>query len=150
MKVILKEKIDGLGEAFAVINVKPGHARNYLLPNRLATMATPGNLKRLDIEKGRYEKRQAKIIKGLEEKAEKLSSVSLTIAVKTGENDQLYGSVTGKQISEKLQQEGLELDRKFIDLPEPLRALGVYEIPVKLGLPKNPVIKVWVVKELAG
>jgi large subunit ribosomal protein L9 len=149
MKVILKEKIEGMGEAFSVQNVKPGHARNYLLPMGKAIVATPGNLKRLEIEKARYEKRLARIMKTLEEKAAKLTALSLTISVKTGENDQMYGSVTNKQIAEKIQQEGVDLDKKFIDLPDPIRALGVYDIPVKLGLPQNPTIKVWVVKELA-
>ena len=148
MQVILKEKIEGVGEAFTAVNVKPGFARNYLFPQKKAMLASPGNLSRLQAEKGRYEKKQAKIIAGLEALAAKLSALSLTLAVKTGENDQLYGSVTSKDIAAKVKEEGLDLDKKFIVLDEPLKQLGVYDIPVKLGLPKNPTLKVWVVKEL--
>ncbi len=132
MQVILKTDIEKLGSFGEIVEVKPGYARNYLLPKDMAMLATPGNKK--DFEHQR-EKLQAKLDAARFEAkslAEKLEELRLIIPVRVGEGDKLYGSVTNVHIAEALKEKGYEIDKKKIELPNPIRALGDYKVKVKV------------------
>ncbi len=147
MKVILRQDVDKLGSAGDVVTVKDGYARNYLIPKQLAYPATPSNLRRFEEEKKRLlmqserEKRQAEIL------AKELEKASCTISVAVGEEDKLFGSVTSQDIAEALQEKGIEIDKRKIQLEEPIKALGIYTVPVKLHPEVTANVKVWVVKK---
>lgn len=145
--MILKEGVENLGLPGDIVEVKAGYARNYLIPRRVALQATPQNLKVFELEKKRIEVRQSKDKRAAVALAEQLKSVSLTAPVAVGEEDKIFGSVTSQNIAELLSSKGFEIDRRKILLEEPLKALGVYEIPIKLHSEVEAVIKVWVVKE---
>ena len=147
MDVILKSDMDNLGKAGEVVTVKDGYARNYLLPRGLAYEATEGNKKRLDAEKGRSLKKHAAEVGAARDVATKLEAVSLTFTMKAGEGDKLFGSVTAADVAEKLKGEGFSVDKKAIELSEPLKTLGVFKVPVRLHTEVKPEVRVWVVKE---
>jgi len=147
MDVILREDVEKLGRAGEVVTVKDGYARNFLLPRGLAYLATEGNKRRLASEQRRVDLRAAAEVSGAREAAAKLESVSLSFSMKAGEGDKLFGSVTAGDIAERLGAEGLVVDRKAIELPEPIKALGVYKVPIRLHAEVKPEIRVWVVKE---
>lgn len=147
MEIILRQDVDSLGPAGQVVQVSPGYARNYLFPKRLAMPATPANLKKV-AEESRQEgtrvaRERAKLIKV----GEKLKKVSVTTAVKVGEDDKVFGSITSQTIANLLAKQGYEFDRRDINLEEPLKALGQYDVEVKLGHGVSSAIKVWVVRE---
>ncbi len=133
MKVILKEDVKSLGRAGEIVNVSEGYARNYLIPKGLALVADEKNIKAFEtqkkkiIEKIEKEKEEAILF------AERLRTLFLTIKAKAGEEGKLFGSITTMDISEALRKEGIELDRKRIQLPEPIKRTGEYRIPVKLS-----------------
>ena len=147
MKIILTQDMEHLGAAGDVVDVKPGYARNYLLPRQMGLVANKGNqalFEEVRQQRGAQlvrEKREA------EQKAEALSKASVNIAVAVGEEDRIFGSVTSQQIVDLLNEQGLEVDRRAIQLDAPLRALGVYDVPVKLHPEVDAKVKVWVVKE---
>ena len=147
MKIILTQDLENLGTAGDVVEVKPGYARNYLLPRQMGLVANKGNqalLQEVQQQRGAQvvrEQREA------EQKAEALSKASVNIAVSVGEEDRIFGSVTSQQIADLLNEQGLEVDRRTIQLNEPIRALGVYDVPVKLHPKVDAKVKVWVVKE---
>jgi len=145
MQVILREDISNLGRTGEVITVKNGYGRNYLIPRGLAVMATPRNVKRLDHEKRVIDKRDEIRQKDAESTKGKLEAVSLTIAKHTGEEDKLFGSVTTRDIADAMKEEGYEVDRRMIQLDQPIKALGVYTVPVKLGREITAELKLWVV-----
>jgi len=147
MQVILRDDMDNLGKSGEVVNVKPGYARNYLLPRGLAIKATAGDIKRVEHEKRVIAARTAKMAKEAQAEADKLSSVSVSIARAVGEEEKLYGSVTSRDIAEALAAQGVKVDSRKIHLDEPIKTLGLTEVPVKLGRGVNATIKVWVVKE---
>ena len=147
MQVILRDDMDNLGKSGEVVNVKPGYARNYLLPRGLAVKATAGDIARVEHDKRVIAARTAKLAKEAQAEADKLSQVSVSIARAVGEEDKLYGSVTSRDIAEALREKGVVVDSKKIHLDEPIKALGMVEIPVKLGRGVAATIKVWVVKE---
>ena len=147
MQVILRDDLDNLGKSGEVVNVKPGYARNFLLPRGHAIKATAGDIKRVDHEKRVIAARTAKLAKESQAAADKLSKVSVSIARAVGEEDKLYGSVTTRDIAEALQEKGVTVDSKKIHLDEPLKALGDFEVTVKLGRGVNATIKVAVVKK---
>lgn len=147
MQVILKSDVKGLGKAFDVVKVKDGYGRNWLFPQQLAIPATANNLRLIDAEKRRQASRLAKLKTEAEVLAKKLEGISLTVSVRVKEGDQLYGSVTAADIAAKLATTGVDLDRGKIDLEEPIKALGVYTVPVKLHPEVESRIKVWVVKQ---
>lgn len=147
MKIILKQDYENLGKIGEVVEVKNGYARNYLIPRDLAVQATPQNLKVIEQEKARQETKQSKDRQAAEALAGKLKSVSLTANVQVGEEDKVFGAVTSQNIAELLAAKGFEIDRRKIHLEEPLKALGVYEVPIKLHHEVEANIKVWVVKE---
>ena len=146
MKVILLQEVPGLGQPGDVKEVANGYARNYLLPRELVTAATPAALKSLQERVAATRRRteaQAAEHRGL---AERLAAVTLTFAVHVGRGDRLYGSVTSQNIADALQeQEGLRIDRRTIHLPEPLRQLGTFEVPVRVASKLEPKIKVAIV-----
>ena len=147
MKVILTEPLEHVGDAGEIVDVKPGYARNFLLPRKLAFVANKSNMavfQEVQNQKGAQavrDKREA------EERAEALGKASITIAVAVGEEDRIFGSVTNQQIAELLNEQEFEIDRRTIQLDEPIRALGVYDVPIKLHPEVEATVKVWVVKE---
>jgi len=147
MQVILRDDMDNLGKSGEVVNVKPGYARNFLLPRGHAIKATAGDIKRVEHEKRVIAARTAKLAKESQAAADRLSKVSVSIARAVGEENKLYGSVTSRDIAEALHEKGVDVDSKKIHLDEPLKALGDYEVVVKLGRGFNATIKVAVVKK---
>lgn len=147
MKVILRQNVKKLGEAGDIVEVKDGHARNFLLPKGFAYPATLGSMKRLEEEKKLTDLRMKKELKSAEELARRLSGASLTFVMKAGEEDKLYGSVSAADIAGKLTEQGFEIDRKQVLLDEPIKILGVYTIEVRLHSDVTGKVKVWVVKE---
>jgi large subunit ribosomal protein L9 len=146
MNVILKSELKGLGKAFEVVKVRDGYGRNWLLPQGLALAATNANLRHLDVEKKRQIARDAKLKVGAEELAKKLGSTSVTVSVRVHEGDKLYGSVGAVEIVEKLAESGIQLDKTAILLDEPIKALGVFQVAVRLHTDVEAKVKVWVVK----
>ncbi len=147
MKIILTQDVEDLGKCGDVIDVKTGYGRNYLLPRNLAVAASKGNLKAIDELKGRQELRSSKKRREAELIRSKIEKVSCTAEVNVGEDDKVFGSVTAPMIAELLLAEGVEIDRKKINLEEPLKALGVYTIPIKINSEVTANLKVWVVKK---
>lgn len=147
MKVILRRDVDNLGERGQVVNVAAGYARNYLVPKGFAMAATPGNIRSLELEKNVWEAREVKEVGEAQAFADRLAAVELTIAKKAGESETLYGSVTTSEIGEMLATKGFEVDRRKIQLGEPIKALGEYTIPVKLHRQVTAEIKLNVVAE---
>jgi len=147
MKVILRQDHENLGEAGKIINVKPGFARNFLIPQGLALAASPQNKKRFENEKKQMNWRKEQEKRKAEELAKTLENVSCTITVQVGEEDKLFGSVTSQNIAESLESQGYEIDKRKIQLEEPIKSLGIYSVPIKLHTEVNAKVKVWVVKE---
>lgn len=147
MDVILRQDVEKLGNAGDLVTVKNGYARNFLLPHGLAYAATEGNRKRLEAEAKLRVKKAGVQLAGARELAAKLETVSLTFTMKAGEGDKLFGSVTAADVAERLHAEGFTVDKKTVELPEPIRALGAYKVPVRLHHEVKPEVRVWVVKE---
>jgi large subunit ribosomal protein L9 len=147
MQVILRDDMDNLGKSGEVVNVKPGYARNYLLPRGLAVKATAGDIARVEHEKRVIAARAAKLSKAAQAEADKLSAATVSIARAVGEEDKLYGSVTSRDIAEALRAQGLTVDAKKIHLPDPIKTLGMTEVSVKVASGVAATVKVWVVKE---
>lgn len=146
MEVILREAVEKLGHPGDVVKVSPGFARNYLLPRGIAYEATPGNLKRIAQEKERLEAAENLRRAAAQEVANKLEPISLTFSARVGEEGKLFGSVTSADISQQLEAQGVHIEKRMIDLHDPIRALGVYKVPVKLHADVKAEIKVWVIK----
>ena len=147
MDVILRQDVDKVGRAGELVTVKNGYARNFLLPRGLAYQATDANRRRLEAERAAKGKKVAAEIGAAKDVAAKLEAVSLTFTMKAGDGDKLFGSVTAADLAEKLASEGFALDKKQIELDEPLKALGVYRVPVRLHHDVKPEVRVWVVRE---
>jgi len=147
MEVILRQAVDNLGHPGDVVTVSPGFARNYLLPRGIAFAATEGNKKRISIEKARLEAAEAERRAGAEEIAKKLEEVSITFSARVGDEGKLFGSVTSADIAEQLAAQGFTVEKRQIDLHEPIKALGVYRVAVRLHADVRPEIKVWVIKQ---
>jgi large subunit ribosomal protein L9 len=147
MQVILREDMDHLGKSGEVVTVKPGYGRNYLLPKGLAVSATEADVKRVAHEKRVIAARNAKLAKDSQAEADRLNQVSVSIAVAVGEEDKLFGSVTARDIADAYKEKGVAVDSKKLVLPEPLKALGLSEVPVKLSHGVTATLKVWVVKK---
>ena len=147
MEIILRQSVENLGKPGDIVKVSPGYARNYLLPRGLAFEATPGNRKRIAMEKARLEAAVAELIKAALSLAERLENVQLTFSARVGEEEKLFGSVTTADIAHQLEAQGFDIEKKQIDLHEPIKTLGVYKIPVRLHAEVKPEIKVWVIKQ---
>ena len=146
MEIILRQAVENLGKTGDVVNVKPGYARNYLLPHGLAYEATPGNLKRIQQERNRLEAAESERRGTAQGLAEKLEQVSLTFSARVGEEGKLFGSVTATDIAQQLEAQGYHIEKRQIDLHEPIKALGVYRVPVRLHADVKPEVRVWVIK----
>lgn len=147
MKVILKADIERLGKVGEVVSVAPGFARNFLMPRELAFEATEKNLARIEVDKKRYVKVQAKARLEAEALAVRLGALSLTIRQAAGESDKLFGTVTTMDIAAALEKEGFTIDKRQITIEEPIKTLGIYTVPVKLAPEVSAALKVWVVRE---
>ncbi len=147
MKLILTETIDRLGEAGELVNVADGYGRNYLLPQRKAVMASQGNMKMLEGRLKSLETADAKAQEEAAARAKEIEAESCTAVVQVGEEDRMFGSVTALNISDLLKKKGIDVDRRLIELNEPIKALGIYTVPVRLHPKVIAELKVWVVKE---
>ncbi len=147
MEVILKQDVDRLGKAGSVVKVKDGFARNFLLPNELAVPLTSVNLKKLEEEKQREILQLEKTKKEAESLRDKLAGLSITIAVLTNEEDKLYGSITSQDIAQALKEENFDIDKNSIIPEESIKALGIYEVSVRLHPEVVAKIKIWIVKK---
>ena len=147
MRLILRTDIEQLGKRGEVVKVAPGYGRNYLLPKGLAYEFSDANVKRVNKERKVLEIKQSQEKQEAEELARRIGGVSCTIVRKVGESDTLYGSVTNADIGEALQKEGFSLDKRKIVLVEPIKALGIYSVPIRLHPEVTAELKVWVVKE---
>lgn len=147
MDVILRQDVDKLGRTGDVVSVKDGYARNFLLPQGLALQATDGNRRRLEAERRQRERKAGAELARWRQLSMDLEPVSLTFTMKAAEGDKLFGSVTSGDIAERLQAEGFAIDRKAVELDEPIKALGVYQVPIRLHHDVKPAIRVWVVRE---
>lgn len=147
MKVILKEDVEKLGKVGEVVSVANGYARNYLIPRQLATVATKGTLRAVEHITREKALRDQKRRRELEKLKQNIEKLSLMTEKETGEEDRLFGSVTSSEIAELLTQQGITVDRRKIELGEPIKALGIYEVPIKLGLDITATVKLWVVRK---
>ncbi len=150
MEVVLKKDHDKLGKAMDVINVADGYARNFLIPKGIAVIATEGNRKAVAESRKLSDKREEKKQKEARVQAKQIEKVPCTIKVKVGEEDKMFGSVTAQEIAEFLTKEGFAIDKRHIELEEPIRQLGVYSVKVSLYKDVDAKLKVWVVKEEAA
>ena len=142
MKVILTKDLDNLGKAGALVEVKPGYGRNYLLPRQLAVLATDKNIRQLDHQKAGILARAAKEKANMDAMAKKLSAIEVKFTRKVGEQNKLFGSVTSKDVHEQLTSQGYQVERKQIHLPEPLKEIGTHEVEVKLHSDVSAKVKV--------
>jgi large subunit ribosomal protein L9 len=147
MEVILREHVDNLGRRGEVVKVADGYARNYLLPRKLALVATAGNKKQIERERVKFEAKELEEKKVADAAAERLNAVEIEIARKVGETEALYGSVTSGDVAELLHAKGFDIDKRKIVLQEPIKKLGEYTLPVKLHRDVTSNIKVRVVAE---
>lgn len=147
MKVILKDDIAKLGSAGDVIEVKPGYGRNYLIPRNLAVEATQAHLRSIDLIRKQKELRDKKQFKGALAEKGKLEALSVTASVQVGDEDRVFGSVTSQAIAELLAAAGHPIDRRKIQLDEPIKELGLFNVPVRVAHEVTAEVKVWVVKK---
>jgi large subunit ribosomal protein L9 len=147
MRIILQESVEKLGSAGQVVEVADGYARNFLLPRKLALPATDANLKRLEKLRATLAKREATERESAQKLAELLAAATVSLARKAGENDQLFGSVTPADIVEALAAQGFTLDKRKVQLEEPIKLVGEYSVPVKLHHDVSATVKVIVTRE---
>lgn len=132
MKVILRQDFENLGKFGDIVNVRDGYARNFLIPRKIALPATPGNIKMIENEKKQKAFKIERERRSAQQLAEKLAGLEITIPMRAGENERLFGSVTAQMIADELAKMGIEIERRKILLDEPIKSLGNYEVVVKL------------------
>ncbi len=147
MKVILRKDYESLGRLGDIVEVKDGYARNYLFPRNIAIMATEGALNTIEEERQQQARREAKELRNAEKAAQEIEKISVTIQMKVGEDDKLFGAVTNQMIADSLREKGYALDKRQIDLQETIKTLGIYDVAVKLHPSVTAKVKVWVVRE---
>jgi large subunit ribosomal protein L9 len=148
MEVILRAAVEGLGKPGDVVDVKNGYARNYLVPRGLAYPATEGYKKQVAQQKARLEAAENVRIATARELATRLEEVSLTFSARVGEEDKLFGSVTAADIAQQLHAQGFDMiEKRQVDLHDPIKSLGVFRVPIKLHAEVRPEIRVWVIKQ---
>lgn len=147
MQVILRDALGKLGNAGDIVTVKPGYGRNYLIPRGLAYEATEANIRRIEREKAKLEAQAAERLTAARQQANVLEGASVTFHARAAEEGRLFGSITNGDIADKLAEQGIEVDRRQIQLDEPIKGLGVFSVPVRLHADVRPEIKVWVIKE---
>jgi len=146
MEVILRQAVESLGKPGDVVKVSNGYARNYLLPHGVAFEATPGNLKRIQQERERLDAAENERREAAQGLASKLEQVQLTFSARVGDEGKLFGSVTSADVAQQLETQGFHIEKRQIDLHEPIKALGVYRVPIRLHADVKPEIRVWVIK----
>jgi large subunit ribosomal protein L9 len=146
MEVILRQAVENLGKPGDLVAVKSGYARNYLIPRGFALPATEGNKKRIEQQKARLEAAEGERRSAAQQVADRLEQVSLTFSARVGEEEKLFGSVTAADIAQQLQSQGFDIEKRQIDLHDPIKSLGVYRVPVKLHADVKPEVRVWVIK----
>ena len=147
MEVILREHVDNLGRRGEIVKVADGYARNYLLPRKMALLATEGNKKVIEREKEKFDAQEAEEQKVAQAVADRLANVEIEIARRVGETDALFGSVTNGDVAESLAAKGFDIDRRKVQLHEPIKKLGEFEVPVRLHREVTVPLKVRVVPE---
>jgi large subunit ribosomal protein L9 len=147
MEVILREDVEKVGTRGQLVKVTSGYARNFLLPKRLAVAATESNKKIVEQERQAHLRKEAKVVADAGDLAKLMTNVTVTFKQKAGENDQLFGSVTSKDIAEALEKQGYSIERRKVALDEPIKALGEYKVPLRLHREVSTEITVKVVKE---
>jgi len=147
MQVILRDRIENLGEAGDVVDVKPGYGRNYLIPKGLAYEASAANVRRMEAERAAQGRKEAETLGEARTRASAIEGVSLTFNARAGQEGKLFGSITSGDIADKLAEQGITIDRRQIELDEPIKSLGVHSVPVRLHSQVRPEIKVWVIAE---
>jgi large subunit ribosomal protein L9 len=146
MEVILRQAVENLGKPGDLVSVKAGYARNYLIPRGFALAANEGNKKRIEQQKTRLEAAENERRGAAQQLADRLEQVSLTFSARVGEEEKLFGSVTAADIAQQLHAQGFEIEKRQVDLHEPIKSLGVYRIPIKLHADVKPEVRVWVIK----
>ena len=147
MEVILREHVDNLGRRGEIVKVADGYARNYLLPRKLALLATEGNKKQIERERSKFEAKEAEEQKVAQAVADRIANVEVEIARKVGESDVLFGSVTSADIADALAAKGIDLEKRKVVLPDPIKKLGEYSVAVKLHRDVTANVKVRVIAE---
>jgi large subunit ribosomal protein L9 len=147
MQVILRERLENLGDAGEIVDVKPGYGRNYLIPKGLAYEASPANVRRMEAERAAQGRKEAETLSEARQQAGAIEGVSLTFNARAGQEGKLFGSITSGDIADKLAEQGIQIDRRQIELEEPIKSLGVHSVPVRLHSQVRPEIKVWVIAE---
>jgi large subunit ribosomal protein L9 len=145
MQIILTQDVEHLGKAGELVSVKPGYGRNYLVPRGMAVSATVRNKTRLDHEKSLIEKRITKERATATELSTRINGMTLQFERQVGEDEKLFGSVTNRDIAEQLKRANVEIDHRWIQMDQPIKALGKYEVPVKLSAGVTATLKFWVV-----
>lgn len=147
MKVILRQNVESLGQIGDVVDVKDGYARNYLIPRKYAYAALKGNVKALNEEKKTFERKKQQELHAAETLSAEVEKVSVSIPVQVGEEDKLFGTVTTQMIADSLKEKGFEIDKRKIEIEEPIKSLGIYSVSIKLHPSVSAKVKVWVVRE---
>ena len=147
MKVILLKDVDRVGSAGEIVQISDGFGRNFLIPKNQALLATDANVAQFETRRRQHEAAADREQKGASSLAQQLETASLTAQVKVGEDDQMFGSVTSQNIADLLKEQGHDIDRRLIELDEPIRALGVYNVKINLYTEVVASVKLWVVKE---
>jgi large subunit ribosomal protein L9 len=150
VKIVLKQDVDNLGDRGAVVNVAPGYARNFLFPKGMALAATPGNMRQIELQKKVWAIREAHEADDARKVAAHIAGLTITIAKKVGENDALYGSVTTQEIADLLKAQGVDVDRRKIQMHEPIKTLGAHAVAVKIHRQVVAQVSVQVVPEPAA
>jgi large subunit ribosomal protein L9 len=147
MQLILRADVENLGHLGDTVAVKPGYGRNYLIPQGMAMLATPANLRRFENERKKLQAKRDALASAAQSLAGRIAAVSVVVEMRVGEGDKLYGSVTSAMIADKLAEAGVEIDRKKIVLAEPIKALGHYEVEVKLLPDLRAAVQVTVMRQ---
>lgn len=147
MEVILRQTVKDVGRAGEIVKVKDGYGRNYLIPRGLAYLATKANKRRVDAEAVKRAQQAESDRADAEILSEKLASLSIEFTVKAGEGDKLFGSITSGDIAEELANRGYQIDKRIIELEEPIKMIGIYKVPIKLHHDVHAEVRVWVIKE---
>ncbi len=145
VQVVLRDDVENLGQSGELVRVKPGYARNYLIPRGLAKVATHANVAQIEHEKKVAVSRASKLRQGAQGRAAELAALTLEIAAQAGDNQKLFGSIGSRDIAQALAAKGFEVDRKKVVLAEPIKELGEYQVPVRLGYEVQATVKVRVV-----
>lgn len=147
MKVILRQDIRDLGKAGQTIEIKSGYGRNFLIPRNLAVVATRANLRAIDEIERQNQFRERKLLRAAEQLKLRLEKLSLTVEMLVGEEDKIFGSVTSQNIADLLSEQGIEVEKRNVQIEEPIKSLGVYTVPVKIEKDVIAQVKLWVIRK---